>query len=286
MPLIVGVHGIAQQLKGADVLRSEWEAALRDGARAAGGEIPAGALTCAFYGGLFRPAGSIRGVGDEHFQRTVLTKDEAELLALLVAEARCAEPDRIPAEQAVVRTSVPTSVQAALRLLTQTRFFAGIAERAMIGDLKQVRRYIREQEIRNGARAAVDGVVTEDTRVLVGHSLGSIVAYEALHFYADTPRWANVSHFVTLGSPLGIPNLIFDQLVPRPVDGRGTWPKVGMHWTNISDDGDIVALVKRLAPLFGETVVDVRIHNGATAHDVQPYLTAAETGAAIWSALG
>jgi hypothetical protein len=221
MTLVVGVHGIAQQLKGPELLRSEWEPPLRDGARAAGGDVPAGALSCAFYGHLFRPPGSTRAAGDEHFRANDVTQDEAELLAVLLVEAARAEPDRIPAAGTVVRASTPGSVQAGLRLLAQSRFFAGIAERAMIGDLKQVRRYIREQEIRNAARAAVDAVVTKDTRVIVGHSLGSIVAYEALLCYADAPRWANVSHFVTLGSPLGIPNLIFDQLVPQPVARLG-----------------------------------------------------------------
>ncbi|WP_228080914.1 hypothetical protein [Streptomyces profundus] len=56
-------------------------------------------------------------------------------------------------------------------------------------------------------------------------------------------------------------------------------------WTNIVDRGDVVALVKELAPTFGERVRDVTVHNGARAHDVRPYLTARETGAAIATAL-
>lgn len=288
MTLIVGVHGIAQQNKGPEVLRSEWEPWLRDGASAAGGNIPARALTCAFYGKLFRTPGSTRG--DEHFRPSDVTPDEAKLLNALLEAARKTEPDRIPAAGAALRASTPGSVQAGLRLLAQSRFFAGVAERGMIGDLKQVRRYIREPDIRNAARAAVDAAVTADTRVIVAHSLGSVVAYEALHFHADNPRWANILHFVTLGSPLGIPNVIFDQLVPQPAAGRGVWPKRIAKWTNVSDDGDIVALVKKLGPLFGGVLVDselidIRIHNGATAHDVKPYLTAAETGAAICHAL-
>jgi hypothetical protein len=290
MTLIVGVHGIAQQNKGPLVLQSEWEPSLRDGASEAGGNIPAGALRCTSYGTLFRPSGSTRAAGIEHLRPRDVTPDEAKLLEAWLQAARKAEPDRIPAAGAARRASTPESVQACLRLLAQSRFFAGVAEQAMIGNLKQVRRYIREPEIRKAARAAVDKAVTADTRVIVAHSLGSVVAYEALHFYADTPRWANVSHFVTLGSPLGIPNVIFDQLEPQPEKKRGIWPKRIAKWTNISDDGDVVALVKKLGPLFGgvlvdSELVDIRIHNGAKAHDVKPYLTAAETGAAICHAL-
>jgi hypothetical protein len=43
----------------------------------------------------------------------------------------------------------------------------------------------------------------------------------------------------------------------------------------------VVALTKKLGPLFGDALVDIRIVNGATAHDVMPYLTSAETGKAI-----
>jgi hypothetical protein len=286
MALVVGVHGIAQQNKGPETLVSEWEPALRDGVLAAGGAIPKGSLSCAFYGSLFRQKGSVRAAGEEHFQARDVTKDEAQLLEALLAEAARAEPERIPPAGATLRASTPNAIQAGLRLLAQSRFFVGIAEKAMIGDLKQVRRYIREPDIRDAAQAAVDAVVTADTRVIVGHSLGSVVAYEALHRYADTPRWANVAHFITLGSPLGIPTLIFDELSPEPAHGKGFSPKRVSQWSNISDDGDIVALIKKLGPLFDGPLTDYRIHNGATAHDVNPYLTTAETGAAIRGALG
>jgi hypothetical protein len=55
---------------------------------------------------------------------------------------------------------------------------------------------------------------------------------------------------------------------------------------NLSDNGDVVALMKKLGPLFGSDIVDIRINNGATAHDVRPYLTARETGEAIAYGLG
>jgi pimeloyl-ACP methyl ester carboxylesterase len=147
--------------------------------------------------------------------------------------------------------------------------------------LKQVRLYFKDPKIRASARAAVDKAVDADARVLVAHSLGSVVACEALHQYSATPRWANIRTLVTLGSPLGIPNLIFEALDPTPNGGRGAWPGQIQRWTNVSDDGDVVALTKKLGPLFGGSLVDVRIVNGANAHDVMPYLTARETGEAI-----
>ena len=286
MPTVVAVHGIGQQTKGPGVLEDEWGPAFRDGIRQAGLPLDGVSLACAFYGGLFRPAGgardgAVRAAGDPKYRASDLSEDEADLLLALWHEAARVEPMRVTSPDADVRASTPASVQAGLRLLARSRFFAGLAESALIADFKQVRLYLRDARIRAEARAAVDAAVAGDTRVLIGHSLGSVVAYEALHVYRDSPRWANVRTLITLGSPLGIPNLIFDALDPAPAAGRGLWPSGIDRWANVSDDGDVVALAKQLAPLFGGNLVDVRVVNGATAHDVRPYLTAKEPGASI-----
>jgi pimeloyl-ACP methyl ester carboxylesterase len=131
----------------------------------------------------------------------------------------------------------------------------------------------------------VSEAVGEDTRVLVGHSLGSVVAYEAL---CANPGWP-VRMLVTLGSPLGIPNLIFDRLQPAPLPAahaqsgpRGRWPGSGREWANVADRCDVVALVKDLRGMFGLSVDCWVVDNGATAHDARPYLTSVPTGRAIW----
>lgn len=79
--------------------------------------------------------------------------------------------------------------------------------------------------------------------------------------------------------------MIFDRLTPAPRAGAGQWPPQLGSWTNIADRGDVVALVKTLAPVFPGALTDVSVHNGAKAHDVRPYLTARETGAAVRTAL-
>ena len=282
MATIVGVHGVNQQLKGGAVLHSEWWPSLQDGVAAAKRSLGNATLTCAFYGGLFRAPGTERGVGAEPAYRPSDVDDgfEKELLELWWNEAAVAEPERVFSPDAAVRGGTPQIVQSALRALSRSKFFASMSERALIGSLKQVRRYIGEEAIRKAAQEAVNDVVTTDTKVIVAHSLGTVVAYEALHRYAGAPNWANVRTFVTLGSPLGISNLIFHRLLPAPENGKGRWPALLKKWTNVSDDGDIVALQKRLGDLFDD-VVDIRISNEAKAHDASPYLTADKTGEAI-----
>ena len=91
---------------------------------------------------------------------------------------------------------------------------------------------------------------------------------------------------VTLGSPLGIPNLVFDRLDPAPTAGVGAWPcPEGAAWTNVADSGDVVALVKDLRPRFGLELQSFKVNNGAHAHSAVPYLTDAVTGAAIAAGL-
>jgi pimeloyl-ACP methyl ester carboxylesterase len=176
------------------------------------------------------------------------------------------------AEDGASRVRTPSWIQRALYAASRVEFFSGLSERTLIGSLKQLRAYFTDPDMRDRMRRRVLDTVTAETRVLVGHSLGSVVAYEVLCAQTDLP----VATFVTLGSPLGIPNLVFDRLEPEP----GRWPNVGT-WTNIADRSDVVALVKELRPLFGVKVTDISVQNGAKAHDMRPYLTARETGEAI-----
>ena len=58
MARIVGIHGIAQQVRGPEVLRAAWAPALRDGVTLSGAEPPdEDDLEIAFYGDLFRGKG-------------------------------------------------------------------------------------------------------------------------------------------------------------------------------------------------------------------------------------
>ena len=81
---------------------------------------------------------------------------------------------------------------------------------------------LTETDLRDRLRARIEAEVTDDTRVLVAHSLGTVLSYSALAAHDDWP----VHTFVTLGSPLAVP-MIFNSLEPAPVDGLGVWPGLG-----------------------------------------------------------
>ncbi|MBP2330009.1 hypothetical protein JOF56_010394 [Kibdelosporangium banguiense] len=272
MSRVLLVHGIGQQYKGPESMLTECTPALRDGVRFAGGELAVEDISAAFYGDLFRPAGS-RSIGWPDYDWSDV--DETFEADLLLAWWQDSQP------QHPTRARTPQWIQRALSVLSGTSFFAGLGERAMVGSLKQVRAYFCDPNVRAKIRERVQAAIAPETRVVIGHSLGSVIAYEALSSSANTPAKA----LITLGSPLGVRHLIFDRLTPAPRDGVGCWPSSIESWTNIADQGDVVALTKNLAPLFERSVVDVLVQNGAKAHDIRPYLTAAETGSAVLSGL-
>ncbi|MFF2330169.1 MULTISPECIES: hypothetical protein [unclassified Streptomyces] len=309
---------MGKQLMGSEMLRNEWFPALADGLRHAGRpSISDGEFTMAFYGDLFRPPGRTLAVGDPMFTASDVA-DGFELDLLLAWWERAAGIDATvpPATGATTLARSPRAAQTALRALQHSRFFADVSLRALVFDLKQVRRYLLDPELRITARRRVQEQIGPETRVVVGHSLGSVIAYEALCAMPGHP----VKALVTLGSPLGM-RMVFDRLQPRSGDwpsaprpddrparpdsgtspdpgaspgagpGPGTSPGPGasrvpgsgpsLRWTNVVDEGDVVAAVKDLSPLFGPALEGKVVHNGSHAHDATAYLTAVETGSAV-----
>lgn len=278
MATIIGVHGIGHQFSGEHTLAEQWLPALKDGLARAGKTLPEEVtFKCAFYGDLFRPAG--KGAIAPYSAHDV-DAWEAQLLESWWEEAARTDPG-VRAPDELTKASAMPIVQRALDALTRSRFFSGVLEKAMISDLKQVHDYFKYDQIRRSARARIGALVKDDTQVIIAHSLGSVVAYEAL---CANPQWP-VRHLITLGSPLGIRNLIFDALEPAPQRELGQWPGSVEHWTNISDRSDVVALAKRLEPLFMPRIFDVSVDNGMKVHDVCRYLTTLEVGNAIAAAV-
>jgi hypothetical protein len=278
MARIVLVHGIAQQVLGSRTLHNRVAGAVIDGLTLADcSGIDESDIEVAFYGDLFRKAGRKGGedLDDLH-------PFEVELLEAIWAAAAKNEPDRVPSPDSTgKKLPTPRIVQRALDALSYSRFLAGVADHFLVGILRQVRLYLTDPSIRTTARERVAACIRPETSVIIGHSLGSVVAYESL---CANPNWP-VTTFVTLGSPLGIRNVVFDRLDPAPYRGRGWWPSSLHRWTNICDQHDVVALVKTLAPLFGGTLVDEPVDNGWRVHDLVSHLTAKETGRAVAAGL-
>ena len=284
MARIVAVHGIYNTFTGPQQMAAAWGPALLDGIHLAGGDVSLVASDIAYvaYGDLYRPPGrALNDASVPWIDDADLDEYEIELLEALWNAAAQDDPG-VPPPEARTLGGVSRRAQAALAALACSRRLAMIGERMLKFWLRQVRLYFTDEHIRAGIQARFAAQITGETQVVVAHSLGSVVAYEALCAH---PEWG-VTTLVTIGSPLGIRNLIFDRLRPPPLSGHGgpptgVWPDGIRHWVNIADADDVVALVKTLRSRFGDRVVDIVVDNGAGVHNVVRYLAAAETGAAI-----
>ncbi|MFH8470652.1 hypothetical protein [Streptomyces sp. NPDC017991] len=293
------VHGVGQQFSGPGLLRSPVADALRDGVEIAGGPVPGTRdIGVAFYGDLFRRQPD-RDKGGETRDPDEADGDFERQLALLWwSRAADVDPHNVqpPGDLAGAKARTPRTVKAALRSLSMSRFATRLTEPVLFRLLSQVRDYLTDDDMRRQVLGRVSEGIGADTRVVVGHSLGSVIAYEALCAGAGP----SVRTFVTLGSPLGIP-LVFDRLTPAPRDGVGAWPHGVQRWTNICDPYDVVALREKLSGVFRSREEDVRdvsldddsssavkdrkVDNGWRAHDLGRYLTASVTGRAIGEGL-
>lgn len=245
MATIVMVHGAFNELWGPNELHSRWVPALRDGLRHAGADVDPSDVDVCFYGDLFRR-----------------------------------DPENGPPEDAATRAGIAdmlheTMGDDGLAALGQA---AGKATFERTVDL--VMTMTTMADLRDRVQARIRDVVSADTRIVVAHSLGTIVSYRALR---EHPDWS-IDTFVTLGSPLGS-SMVADQVLTKDDDGFAEWPGSVEHWVNVASVGDHACAQPRLAEVFGPRVTDRLVDNGHRAHDPQPYLNNRATGEAVAEAL-
>jgi pimeloyl-ACP methyl ester carboxylesterase len=276
---IVLVHGIGLQISGEHSLHAIWFPALADGVLRAGGRVTSGDVGCAFYGDLFRGQARLLGVGEQKFAE--LSPDEAAgLVAELHAKAAQVDAEVTPPDAETLGT--PRIVQSSLRTLLNSRTFCDLTMRTLTGSLRQLRQYLTDQDVRADILARVEQAVGPSTRILIGHSLGSVIAYEALCAHPDWP----VRHLITLGSPLGT-RFVRDGLKPDPrrgrrkADRRRPWPGPVVSWTNFAGEGDVVAMEKNLCDFFDGPIMSFEVDTGRHAHDAVSYLTSKDVGKAV-----
>ncbi|WP_067833870.1 hypothetical protein [Nocardia lijiangensis] len=304
MATIVLVHGIAQEQESADTLEAKWLPGLAGGVRNHGNPVLADRLwrnglpgeistRMAFYGNRFlTPGAQGAGPGRVDEAQLELMEQLAKLWLTTAAEHAGDDRDRRAAQQL---TTIPEDARAmgakaairpALNGLARLRWFApwgiGLAEKFVWRALSQVTRYFTDDTVRQYAQEQVLAHIGPDTRLVIGHSLGSVVAYEALH-HCD-----HEIALLTMGSPLGLRTVVYDRLRPQPV----SVPAAVTGWDNLVDRDDLVAAHLDLAPFFppapGAAVVPVTaeaLDNGAKPHDSTHYLVKTVTGGIVEKAL-
>jgi hypothetical protein len=308
MATIVLVHGIAQQQYSADTLEATWLPALAGGVRNDGNDDLADQLwrnnspsdllvRMAYYGDRFLAEGA-QGADDAADELSTADLEFAENLAetwLRAAAEHAANPaDQLEAKRQLTNMTLgdkgamgPKSmVRPALNGLARLKWFApfgvGLAGKFVWRAVTQVTRYLGDDTIRAYAQDQVLRHIGPETRLVIGHSLGSVVAYEALH------RSQHRCALLTLGSPLGLRNVIYDRLLPQPP----RVPRAVTAWHNLVDRDDLVAAHLDLSGLFPAAddgkvrpVTPPSVDNGSKPHDASNYLNKRTTGRFVSTAL-
>jgi hypothetical protein len=256
---ILGVHGVGNHRPGAtpaegrSQLATVWERSLGRGAF--GPSMPKCDLMVAYYADLLREPGE-QGGGEASLER-LGPRAEALVRAWLDEQGL---PEEVPQGYATWPLR-----QALGWIAARDRLVPALVEAFVARFFCEVATYLGEGREggsgrRAAARAAVSALLEEhEPRVVVAHSLGSVVAYEALWAHDGAP----VELLVTLGSPLALPHAVFPRLDPAPVGERGARPPSVRRWVNIADAGDLVAIPQGgVARYFSGVAADhnARIH--------------------------
>lgn len=144
----------------------------------------------------------------------------------------------------------------------------------------QAKNYLSDQGIRAAVlRRVLDQVPQSGRLVLVGHSLGSVVAADIIR---RLPAGVEVVGMVTIGSPLANPSFHTDGLAValKEPPANLAW------WVNFWNWGDPVTTHRGVSALF-PWMVDRRIQSsiGPHAHDAETYLADEAVATAIGHAL-
>jgi hypothetical protein len=94
----------------------------------------------------------------------------------------------------------------------------------------------------------------QDKILLIGHSMGSVIAYDALWELDHLEDMHEcVDCFLTIGSPLGM-KFVQKRLINHENNHPDPYPGNIRKWINVSARGDLVALDPRVANDFGDMV--------------------------------
>lgn len=130
-----------------------------------------------------------------------------------------------------------------------------LADPTIRGTIAETERYFDQQgptgkDIRESVRAPVRAWLGEDRPVLViGHSLGSVIAMDALWELTHIDRVQDKLDFITLGSPLGL-QFTQTRLLGAGLEGAARFTHLIEYWHNIAAVGDLISLDPTLADDF------------------------------------
>jgi hypothetical protein len=288
---ILMVHGMAQGGRKAEALEKLWVETLQEGFDAAGQPWPATLhVDFPYYGDtldafvaqarLPTPAGVVaKGPGQnlefEKFMQSALGQMQEESADISEQDVRSQMDPSASQEKGIQNWGW---VQAIARVIDN--HLTPASNFTIEAFLREVFLYVSRREVTDAINALVAAKLTNEPTIVIGHSLGSVVAYNVIKAQR---RATDLRRFITVGSPLGL-RAISSKLgvvenIARPAD-----------WYNAYDERDIVALNPldgKWFPVRPKIVNNNRVANTTdNRHGIVGYLNDRDVAAQVAAALG
>ena len=289
---LVFVHGRAQAFKRAEDLKSKrWRLGATDWESARQPPITAQSIRFPYYGQTLSDL--VHGVSAEHMAQVIVRGSENDsfqrdfVTSVLEAVRREAgitdvQLDELGGDPSLVERGPQDWRWSRTIVKALDTHLPGASGTVIAIATNDVYQYLKNPGVRDviesGVRAALPAGAQS---VVVGHSLGTVVAYNLLKREGEALGW-EVPLFVTLGSPLAV-SAIRKALAPI---GH---PACVSHWFNAMDGRDLVALYPLDRSHFGiepaiENKTDV-CNETPNRHGIAGYLSDKEVAAKIYEGL-
>jgi hypothetical protein len=292
------VHGRAQEHKDAIALKAEWLDALGEGLAKSGLSLPIeeADVRFPFYGDTLYDM--VEGKSPNEAASVIIRgpdadDDEQQFVREVLEEIRVQngitdeQLAEVAGSEVVERGPLGWEwLQGILRAVDRYVPYGSGTSIALI--THDVYQYLRNSVIRETIEVGVASAITPGVEtVVVGHSLGSVVAYKLLRGEGHLRGW-NIPLFVTVGSPLAISKIrrTLKSFAPTRC------PQCVARWHNAMDNRDVVALYPLIPRYFPvdpelpaiENRTDVR-NRTTNRHGIAGYLDDQQLAKLIHDAL-
>jgi hypothetical protein len=285
---LIFIHGRSQQGKDPVKLQQNWEETWEEGLAKAGLKRPDNVtVSFPFYGDLLdemvkkvnapldeniATKGDQPDPGELAFRYELLTEMQNEV-GISDAEVQALIPAGVPQEKGPLNWRW---VHAILKTLDRTP----LRDKLLDEFTRDVFVYLGFPNVTKAIDNVVLPELPQGTCVVVAHSLGTVVGYNALSKAAATTK---VTRYITLGSPLGI------RAIKNKLRSPLAMPPCTASWFNARDPDDVVPLFPLDAdhfdiapPIVNKNDVDNKTDN---QHGIAGYLNDPEVARQIHAAL-
>ncbi|MFI1758676.1 hypothetical protein [Streptomyces sp. NPDC020571] len=241
---VVGVHGIGQSRTSGHRLTADWSRALQRGIDSLPGIAACSAsLVVPHWTALLARGADRLGPEDDLFGESVpMEPAEENFVAEAFADLVGPEDVAFAETQPLATLGPPKLWSPRLTRLAMAydHRFPGGGVQFLVRRLREVRYYLTKPILAAEVRAFVRDGFTLNAAVVIGHSLGSLIAYDLLRrkeIGAAGMPGSDLHTLVTCGSPLGIPAV---RRLMGITDGTPLQLDSPIRWVNVFDPDDFI----------------------------------------------